>query len=282
MLLTRYRSLSTSTRSNRIEPERPQRSRLATLVRALAGFVLLALLGSVLFQRSSISVIPVPPINSADSMRLTLDGAISVEAGERRSLTISSSYLLAGPTVTSEIVTHDPVTSKTTPRRGWVAGCLCSTLGPCRLSSKVATAQGDQLELIANDGPVLIRTFEGALKVSVLDEKAGVSIGWYEGPLAVSTVAGTVEAVSLSSEFVSIATEDGAVTVVFRTAPKELSVEAGSGPVTVRLPEGSYNVKVTGAESQTVDVDEAVDAKSNIWIEAEGVVTVTAKQAASN
>lgn len=270
MLLTRYRSLSTRTRSNRIEPERSQRSKLVGLARLLAGLMLLLLLGSVLFQRSTTSVVPMPHQRSTNSVLLTLDGAVSVKAGDQRALTIASSYLLSGPTITSETPT-----SETEPPGQWAGSAKCSTRGPCRLSSTVVAAPGDRLELVASDGPVLVRTFEGDLSIALHDQNAGVSIGWLDGPLTVSTVNGAVNAESLSSEHVSIVTNDGPVNATFRSAPKTLSVKAGAAPVAIRLPEGSYNVKVIGAASKTVDVVEAGDAESTIRIETDGDVTVT-------
>lgn len=216
------------------------------------------LIGTAWLQRSDQRAVELSPSGPYRIQSTT--GPIEVTTGNKPTVFYRGSWLLKGPTATTE------------------SGDLllrCQTRWPCRASSVVAlpnTSDDTRLEVSAEED-LLISEFAGDLTATTIGE-ADIILGPVHGTVTAKTERGAVIGYGLRTTSVDVETAAGVVDLRFLERPEQISVRSGAEAVTITLPPGDYAVSVTGGSSIAINVGQASDADSKITIRARGPVRI--------
>lgn len=187
-----------------------------------------------------------------------------VEAAGPVRVDLRSSYLFTGPRLETA-----------TSADGAVARASCPGWAPCRVSLRVRVPPGTAVEAVAPGHVVTVGTFTGELSVTVTDHGAA-SLGPVSGPLRVLSASSPIRVPDLASGTASIRSGSGAVEVVARVPPAELTVRADTAPVRLTLAPAAYRLELDGDPVVVEGLEPVRRRRHLVTVDTSGPVTVRA------
>ncbi|MEU3505451.1 DUF4097 family beta strand repeat-containing protein [Streptomyces hundungensis] len=132
----------------------------------------------------------------------------------------------------------------------------------CQVELDLAIPAGTRLKVRSGSGEVTLRELSGP--VDVESGSGPVKLTGLTGTVRAKAGSGEIRASRLASPNVTSTTGSGAMSIAFSAPPRQVTARAGSGSVTVTVPEGTrYRVGGrSGSGSRTIQ-DELIDTASD-------------------
>ena len=143
-------------------------------------------------------------------------------------------------------------------------GAECALFSSCHVRYVVESPADTDLSVSTDDGPISLDGFTAM--VSVTSEGGPVLVSEASGPIDVSSGDGDLTLDRITSDTVSLATDNGDIDAALTERPTEVGVSTNTGDAALALPDGSYAVFETVDEGEViteVDQDPAADSTVN-------------------
>ncbi|MFI6050469.1 DUF4097 family beta strand repeat-containing protein [Streptomyces violascens] len=241
MSATEQREAPTAARATEGRP----RHRTAWIVVAIIGA--LGIVAPFTFSLMADAVSRTDPYESPDNGRPHAVSAVEVDAGSAQ---ISVTTGAAGQVTMSGSLTWSVKRPKI--ERIWDGdtlkvhsrcdGFVDEFIQNCQVDLKLTVPAGVRLKVKSGSGPIKVRDLTGPVD---LDGGSGsLKLYGLKGNVRAKVGSGTVQASQLSSPEADLKSGSGTVDAEFVAAPQRVKASAGSGSVSVTVPEGShYQVK---------------------------------------
>ncbi|PWK68067.1 putative adhesin [Streptomyces sp. CG 926] len=181
-------------------------------------------------------------------------GSIAVTPGTGPGVTIHRTVRYRGDTVpeTGQQVTGGVLTFSKN----------CS--GECRVDYRLEVPATATVDLASSSGDITVTGVAGAEVEADSGEVTAERIG---GPLKVRSSSGDITATGLTGPSAEIRSTSGNTELDFAKAPSSVLVEASSGDVTVKAPQGPYRTKVsTDSGDRDITLPDDPSAPSHISV----------------
>jgi hypothetical protein len=126
---------------------------------------------------------------------------------------------------------------------------------PLGMAASVSSGGGN-VEVIGTTGTVSLNTGGGELTAQNVSGTVTLSTGGgnitadnVSGALSLNTDGGDIQASDIRSTGVTASSGGGNITIVFTTAPHDVSVSTGGGDITIEVPPGPAQYRVTASPS---------------------------------